>query len=213
MVLVEPSLRGRGVGTALMEHALARLDGLGTDRVPLDATPLGRPVYERLGFVAEYDILRHEGVVPDSVPRLDESVRAATPDQVERAIRLDGSVTGADRAALLTRLYGERPDLFRSIGRDGEVEGYVILRPGERAWQIGPCLGTEHCGRQLFAEAFGLMQKQRVDVDIPEANRASIAAAEAIGLRVQRTLTRMCRGPRPAERTAMIWASSGPEKG
>jgi hypothetical protein len=57
------------------------------------------------------------------------------------------------------------------------------------------------------------MQQERVFVDIPQQNPGPIAAAEAIGLRVQRTLTRMCRGPLPDERTEMIWASSGPEKG
>ena len=58
MVLVDEAVRGRGVGTALMRHALAFLDGRGVRSVRLDATPLGRPIYEKLGFVAEYKIGR-----------------------------------------------------------------------------------------------------------------------------------------------------------
>ena len=69
MVLVDEAVRGRGIGTALMRHALAYLDGLGVERVRLDATPLGRPVYKKLGFVAEYDVLRYEGKEPRLVPR------------------------------------------------------------------------------------------------------------------------------------------------
>src|SRR4051794_19050706 len=53
MVLVEPALRGRGVGTALMRHALDWLDQQGVQTIRLDATPLGEPVYRKLGFVAE----------------------------------------------------------------------------------------------------------------------------------------------------------------
>src|SRR5438270_10324239 len=37
MVLVDEAVRGRGVGTALMRHALALLDGRGVRSVRLDA--------------------------------------------------------------------------------------------------------------------------------------------------------------------------------
>src|SRR5215216_5423634 len=40
MVLVDPAFRRRGVGLALMEHALGYLDGRGARTVRLDATPL-----------------------------------------------------------------------------------------------------------------------------------------------------------------------------
>jgi GNAT superfamily N-acetyltransferase len=213
MVLVEQSLRGRGIGTALMEHALAHLDGLGVERVRLDATPLGRPVYEKLGFVAEYNVLRYEGVLPMSGLRSETAVRAATPDGVRQAIRLDKRLTGADRTEFLTALYRERPTLFRVLGEDGAVEGFAVTRPGERTWQIGPCLATETGGPVLLADAFWSTHAKHVCMDVPANNPGPVAAAEAMGLSVQRTLTRMCRGPLPAERTAMIWASSGPEKG
>ncbi len=61
MVLVDTSYRGRGIGTRLMEHALAWLDRERIRTVRLDATPLGRPVYARLGFAAEYEVARWEG--------------------------------------------------------------------------------------------------------------------------------------------------------
>src|SRR5262249_42592 len=43
MVLVEAALRGRGIGMALMRHALAFLDNRSVNCIRLDATPLGRP--------------------------------------------------------------------------------------------------------------------------------------------------------------------------
>src|SRR5262245_2728474 len=48
MMLVDPAHRRRGVGTALMEVALDHLRERGVATVKLDATPMGRPVYERL---------------------------------------------------------------------------------------------------------------------------------------------------------------------
>src|SRR5262252_245431 len=49
MVLVEESMRGRGIGQALMEYALTFLDEARVRSVRLDATELGKPVYEKLG--------------------------------------------------------------------------------------------------------------------------------------------------------------------
>ena len=61
MVLVDAAHRGRGIGTQLMRHAIAWLDQCGARTVRLDATALGRPVYEKLGFVGEYEVARWEG--------------------------------------------------------------------------------------------------------------------------------------------------------
>ena len=50
MVLVDESMRQHGIGTALVEQAVEVLDRRGAETVRLDATPLGKPLYERLGF-------------------------------------------------------------------------------------------------------------------------------------------------------------------
>ena len=63
MVLVEAGARGRGVGTALLAHALGFLDRRRVAAVRLDATPLGRPLYERLGFVEQFRLARFEGTL------------------------------------------------------------------------------------------------------------------------------------------------------
>ena len=42
MVLVEQSVRGRGIGRALIERTMQFLEGRGVETVRLDATPLGR---------------------------------------------------------------------------------------------------------------------------------------------------------------------------
>src|SRR5215469_6355292 len=58
MVLVDPELRGKGIGTALLKHAIHYLDASGVPCLKLDATPQGRPIYQRLGFQVEYEIER-----------------------------------------------------------------------------------------------------------------------------------------------------------
>src|SRR5439155_19059347 len=56
--------RGRGIGKALVHHALDFLDRQGVQSVRLDATPLGQPLYEKLGFMPEYTLKRFEGTFP-----------------------------------------------------------------------------------------------------------------------------------------------------
>jgi len=50
MILVDPDARGRGIGTVVVRGVLDRLSDVAT--IGLDATPMGRGVYARLGFAA-----------------------------------------------------------------------------------------------------------------------------------------------------------------
>src|SRR5437867_3450463 len=58
MVLVDPECRGRGIGTRLLAKAIEHLDAVGVSTLKLDATPQGRPIYAKLGFVSEYEVER-----------------------------------------------------------------------------------------------------------------------------------------------------------
>ncbi|HMC73739.1 MAG TPA: GNAT family N-acetyltransferase, partial [Terriglobales bacterium] len=49
MVLVDPEYRGEGMGTRLLEMAINYLDSVRIPCIKLDATPQGKPLYEKLG--------------------------------------------------------------------------------------------------------------------------------------------------------------------
>src|SRR5438105_1328482 len=102
MVLVAAEHRGRGLGKALMRHALEFLEGQGVRTVRLDATPLGQPLYEKLGFGAEYTLHRYEGTLPPA--GAVAGVEPLRADQIEEVCRLDQAVTSTDRRKLLQRL-------------------------------------------------------------------------------------------------------------
>ena len=212
MVLVEESVRGRGVGTAIMRAALAHLDGRGVPCVRLDATPLGRPVYEKLGFFAQFTLHRYEGTPPaGAVTGAAEPMR---PEDWPDVLALDRDVTGADRVALLDRLRGEFPDSFRVVRAGGAVAGFVAARPGRNAALVGPCLTrSPAAGEALLAGACARHAGQPLFVDIPEDNRGAVALAGRLGLRVQRPLLRMARGEPVNDLVGMLWASSGPAMG
>jgi GNAT superfamily N-acetyltransferase len=212
MVLVEESARGRGIGTRLMEHALTYLDRSGVRTARLDATPLGRPVYEKLGFVAEYELARWEG----TRARLEsgENVISANVEQLEAVVAIDCQVTGTNRRRLLERIYHERPEAIRLLIAGRTVTGYLATRIGSRAVQIGPVVALdEEAGRALLDSAMACSAGRHMFLDIPADNTPATRWAEAQGFRVQRTFTRMRRGEPVYDQPTHIWASFGPEKG
>jgi GNAT superfamily N-acetyltransferase len=212
MVLVDESQRRRGIGTALMEHALGFLDRLGVPTVRLDATPLGQPLYERLGFVEQFRLARYEGI-PLPPEDVTGAVETARPEEWEALAALDEAVTGTDRRRLLFHQFAEQPDAVRLTRTDDGPTGFLAARAGSRAVQLGPYIAGPESGPLLFADAWSRYSGQRVFLDIPVANEPVTRLAERCGLTVQRHLTRMVRGEPCCERLDGLWASFGPEKG
>jgi GNAT superfamily N-acetyltransferase len=211
MVLVDQSMRRRGVGTALVEHALGELDHRGVLTIRLDATSLGQPLYERLGFVEQFRLARCAGVLPPAVPV--DGVESAAPSCWEQLAAFDRSVTRTERRRLLLRLLDEQPESARCAWRDGRIAGYLVSRPGAEAVQIGPCCADPNAGERLFRDAWRRLGGQRVYIDVPIGNAPAMRVIEATGLAVQRPFVRMVRGPRVHEDLDRLWASAGPEKG
>jgi GNAT superfamily N-acetyltransferase len=211
MVLVEQGRRNRGIGRALMEYALEFLDRAGVCTTRLDATPLGLPLYEKLGFVAEYTLTRFEGPSPSvAVP---PGVSPMSRKHLDGVLRLDRAVTGTDRARMILRLFDETPDEARVVEAQAGIDGYLLARPGTRAWQVGPCVARGGAGPLLLADAWQRHAGQMIFVDVPDANAPAHTLCRTAGLISQRSLTRMVRGEHIEERVADLWASSGPEKG
>src|SRR6266446_5459372 len=179
MVLVDPDWRRRGIGKALMSHALSFLDAQGVPSVRLDATALGKPLYEKLGFVAEYELARYEGVPQGSYET--NSVEKANAQDWPQLFQLDREITTADRSKFLTRLFSERREDVRMVRSGTEVVGFLAVRPGVRAWQIGPCLATHAAGAMLLADAAHRHASGKVFIDIPVHNEAAVNTARTLG--------------------------------
>lgn len=214
MVLVHPDQRGGGIGTAMMRHAIDWADDRGITSLRLDATALGRPIYEKLGFTADYELARYEAV--PLVPAKDRfaSVRPVYVDDVQHCIALDASTHETQRAALIQSLLRE-PHIARVVQRDGGgLAGFITWRPGHNATQIGPCIADDaEAGAALLNAAAAAVGDGPVFVDIADDNVAAVAWAEECGLTRQRPFVRMTRGIKVNDHPSRIFASSGPEKG
>ncbi|MEX2141942.1 MAG: GNAT family N-acetyltransferase [Pirellulales bacterium] len=219
MVLVDEAVRGRGIGRALVEHAVSFVEGQGARSVRLDATPLGRPVYEKLGFVPQFELTRYAATLdprscqPHASLATQASLRLALQDDYEAIFALDYAATYSDRRKFLALLFNERPAQVYVVDRERQVEGYLTIRHGSAAVQLGPCIANAEAGERLFGDACRRLAGARVYLDVPCSHDRAVRLADSAGLEVQRTLTRMCRGAQVCEDVERLWASSGPELG
>jgi len=116
MVLTHPSYRGRGFAAQLMRSCLEFCERLGVGCVKLDATDMGRPLYEKLGFLEESVVERWRGELP-AMP-----VREFPPDPA-----LDRLAFGADRRAVVALLGAAR------AGRVANYVGPIVARSIDEA--------------------------------------------------------------------------------
>lgn len=223
MMLVDDRWRRRGVGRTLMEKSLLYLEEQGVATVRLDATPMGRPLYEKLGFVAEYELSRFRGkIVKQTAPTLPSEsaqsegarIEQLSPERFEECCAFERRAAGLDRPELLRCLFDEHSDRWRIASRKDDIVGYIASRPGRLASYLGPCVAEDdEVGAALLTNAFDEYTGKDVLLDIPNGNRIGARMAVNAGMTVERRLLRMQRGSLGNENLAAIWGSSGPEKG
>ena len=226
MVLTDPAFRRRGLANALLEHAISFAESRGASSIWLDATEMGRPVYEKLGFATVFGLTRRRGIVRTE-PQLGEtaSLRLMTAEDLAggEVDDLDLAATGADRLKLLSALRRDLPEAALVAMRDPRevtaLLGFALARRGSRAVQVGPVVARTYAiGRSLLAAEFARLAGCETLIDIPDENLAAIEVAEAAGLTRERSFFRMVRKSSAGEAALAgldpaLWASAGPEFG
>ena len=198
MMLVRESYRGRGIGKNLMQRALEYLEAQSVKCIRLDATPLGRPLYEKLGFVPEWEFHRwksdHRTV--EAATHREELAEGAT-EAVENSPKpqallakhqqLDTAAFGTDRSEWTARLAA----ISRCVTCD---DGFGMLRDGTVAQYLGPITSATAATagricRSLLHDAEG-----PIFWDVPEVNVSARELAMRMGFVPARPLLRMRLG-------------------
>jgi GNAT superfamily N-acetyltransferase len=190
MVLVDPACRGKGIGGGLLKQALDYLGGRNLPCVKLDATPRGKPLYEKLGFSLEYELERWELTRPTT------NATAGIPAPLHaELLTLDREVFGADRSPLLRSVASEFPEFVLEARRAGNLSGYSFGRRGALADHLGPWVARDQsCARELLNGFLRRAGSNRVFADALKQNDWSVRLLREQGFRYSRTLTRMYRG-------------------
>jgi GNAT superfamily N-acetyltransferase len=217
MVLVDPGYQKRGIGTQLLNKAIDHIDGRKIPTMKLDATPQGKPLYAKLGFVTEYEISRWilKRAPSPIASAADSSEMLLTDAQLEPLFSCDREIFGADRSFLLSSLRTSSPDLAISVWRNGLPEGFAFGRSGYFADQVGPWVAKSRAAAEdLLKEFMVRSSRETLIVDCLSENSLAIELLRAHGFVCSRLLTRMFRGPNAHPGNPEFqWAIVGPEFG
>lgn len=217
MVLVDPEHRKQGIGTQLLKKAIQYLDESHIATMKLDATPVGKPLYTKLGFVDEYEIERWILKRPSGVdPTTPRATRARLSEiQMEQIFGLDKELFGADRSFLLRSLFDETPEFAMAVWEDRLPAGYAFGRSGLFADHLGPWVANSRAAAEKTLQEFlSRSSRETLIVDCRKANAMAVELLDAHGFAPARPLTRMVRGPNAwPGRLGSFCAILGPEFG
>ena len=135
MVIVDASLRRKGIARAMMERVMAVADPASWHLVATDA---GLPLYEAFGFRRTGKIVRYQGNVAD-VRSSGDACWGSTSD-LAAVIRLDKAASGMDRAAMYSALSKEAR--IAVLRRSDGIVGHAFVRDFGRGRVVGPVVAS-----------------------------------------------------------------------
>lgn len=195
---VDDAHRSRGVGRRLLEHAHAAGRRAGITTFLLEATAAGRPLYDKLGYVDEYETwnVARPGTAADPSALDDLSA-----DRGE-ILALDQRATGSSRDVMIDGLLREQRG---ARARGDTLTGYGLVVGG----RLGPVVARDPgAGRALIDR----LAPFATFASIPVPNEAAVAAFAANGFAHVRSLRRMRLGP-PIATPGWLWALASPGAG
>ena len=203
-IFVAPDHRRGGLGRALTEAIIERLESAGCRSLVLVATSDGRRLYEPMGFEVQtqYRILQAVGLPPTNSPDEPGAVRAFAATDLEAIVALDREGTGEDRAHAIVRLAD--PESTRvAPDAHGGIDGFVIRAP----WGGGATVArsSDAALRIITARRRAAGPDGRVRVGLVDENVEGHERLAEVGLRLMWSAPRMIRGEAPAWRPEQLW--------
>lgn len=213
MMLVQKDHRGMGISKLLMKHLIQQLDQ--TAAIKLDATPAGFPVYSKLGFSTEFTIFRMTNPKIKPAAKGKDIARTMKGNDLEAIISYDKAAFGVNRENLIQHLWSSSPDKAWLIEEEGNINGFLLSRPGSKFTQLGPLMaGSVGDAIALLETAFWDLQGIPVVIDVLADKEGVVEWLRTNGFTAQRELIRMYYQENPLPgRIEQQYLISGPELG
>jgi len=173
--IVEPSLRGQGLGTEVWNAGMKHL----SDRnIGLDSVLSQQKLYERLGFRPSYRSVRHQGAGTGQKSKI-MGTKSLSEVPLEDLLAYDDRFFPVPRHAF-TSLWIMQPGAVALAAIDGgRLDGYGLLRLCHTGYKIGPLFADdEDVAESLFGALCGQApQGAPVFLDTPAVNPAAMDLA------------------------------------
>lgn len=193
LYLCRPDFRGRGIGYALWQHALAHSEGR---TVGLDGVADQQANYAKSGFVGAGATIRFEGrLTGESDPR----VRVATPQDISGLIDLDTKANGYARREFLAGWLSTASNRRTVILEEsGARAGFATVRKCQNGVKIGPIVADTTADALVLARAaIAELPSDIAIIDVPSGNTAFCEALQTQDFAETFATARMYRGPAP----------------
>jgi hypothetical protein len=213
MVLVEENFRQRGIATGLIKSILKPIDD--HHSFYLDATSMGEGLYLKVGFEADFELVRMCRSGSRIVAR-DKKKSAPLPAaDLGRIMLLDQQVFGSNRGFLLSALVRDYPNSVFVLRDRENVIGFCLGREGRIHHQIGPLVASDLVSAQnLLYSALEGLEDQSIILDVPSQHTKWLDLLRSLGFQDQRKFTRMRYGIRVLDtKQHRYYAAAGPEFG
>ena len=212
MILVDKEYRRMGIGKMMLQHCIASLDNCET--IKLDATPMGKIVYDKLGFVDEYNLkrfIRKE----DDISQNARGVERITANNLKVLRDYDREIFAADRFAILSKWWSNHQENSFIYLANNRLYGYVLCRQGMDSLHIGPLLAdNDEIAEKLLCAVLKGKGRQQIIIDSMVENHIWLAILQKYGFEELRPFIRMAKGPNNYPGNLCYqYAISGPELG
>tara|TARA_R110001583_G_scaffold195530_2_gene375487 strand:+ start:3921 stop:4868 length:948 start_codon:yes stop_codon:yes gene_type:complete len=188
MIVVDSSMRGRGLGRLMMEKVI---EIAGPRELRLVATKEGYPLYEKMGFVACGEIKQHQGIVGPVAVKAQ--MRKAQKQDFPEILRMDLAASGMSREKLLSSIAFEDASEGMAFVAD---DGFAMLRRFGRGQVVGPVVANDtQTAKALISAAAQRCEGTFLRIDFLAEHELS-GFIEALGLAAAGGGIRMKRAAR-----------------
>ncbi|MCL6599730.1 MAG: GNAT family N-acetyltransferase [Alicyclobacillus macrosporangiidus] len=207
-VMVNPQFRRQGLATRLVIECLAEAKAAGAP-VLLVATPMGEPLYRKLGFQTIGYVHRLEfdpADTPAAGSSLSNDVRPLQPGDLEEIVRLDERAFGACRRTVYETLSALRTPGWGYRDTDGALLGFTFAIRKPSALCLGPVVARDVSIALALVRRVSSDWTGPVRVDVPHEQTAFRCRLTAGGFRERMTSPVMSIGTDrlPGERPTLF---------
>jgi ribosomal protein S18 acetylase RimI-like enzyme len=200
---VLPTVQGKGIGRALMEHAERWANSREIFTFILDATNEGARLYEKLGYRDE-DTSYRLNLKQQKKYQVPTTIEPATPEHLSDILEFDTPIFGADRRKVLEVFLKEFTGrAFLSRDEVGDINGFIIAQTAT----IGPWVAENvDVAERLLLAVLSLDLPENTRVLLPGANKEGLELLQRYGFENTRTLRHMVKGNLPERQRTLMYS-------
>ncbi len=195
LVISDPDYQRRGFARRLMNHAMSYLSDV--DSVMLDASTMGYPLYDKMGFQSLYKINVYIGAPQRFEP--SPSIRPMTNDDMPATLEMDYDAVGVSRSAVLHWLFETGQGFVATQGNN--ITGFILIKKhldtlrlaGWNARDAATAEALFQLGSTLAAEE----NYPNYRINVPELNTSACDIITRHHIPYDRYVTRMVYGKKP----------------